>query len=133
MTQLPAAQLRVSQGEFLPCLTSILLFDADAELRESRKLLLRSLDSAVLAIGMYSEVSRLPSDSNIGLVVIAIGSEKRGVVRVAQYARRVWPNARILALGQAFEVLDDSMYDESVMPSFNPAGVIAVARRLLRG
>ncbi len=131
--QRSATQARFTEGQIPLSLPSILLVDADSELRESRKLLLSSLEKPVMALSMYSEMVGLPPDSNIRLVVVAIGSNELEVAHIAEYARRTWPKARILALGQAFDVLDDPMYDESVMPSCNPAGVIDAARRLLRG
>ncbi len=51
-------------------LSSILLVEADPELRDSRRLLLSTLHHPVLAVGAYVDVCRLPPDSNCCLVAI---------------------------------------------------------------
>ena len=119
------------QSEGVPLsLASILLFEVDPELRSTRHLLLSSLEHPVLAICSYAEVIKLSAESNCRLVVIGVTPNEHEAVRIACHVRREWPAAKILLLGQA-SAFDDPLYDESVMPAGNPAGVVEAARRLL--
>jgi hypothetical protein len=113
-------------------LSSILLVEADPELRDSRRLLLSSLKHPVLAVSAYSEVSGLPADSNCCLVAIDICPHEHEAARIARYTRKTWPNAKILLLGHPSDEFDDPLYDDAVSPSYNPSGVVESANKLLR-
>ena len=113
-------------------LSSILLVEADPELRDSRRLLLSSIQHPVLAVSAYSEVCSLPADSNCCLVAIDICPNEHEAVRIAMHIRRTWPNAKILLLGNPSDEFDDPLYDDSVSPSYNPSGVVESADKLLR-
>ena len=113
-------------------LSSILLVEADPELRDSRRLLLSTLHHPVLAVGAYVDVCRLPPDSNCCLVAIDLTPSEHEAARIAEHARRTWPNAKILLLGRPTKDFDDPLYDDVVNPHFNPSGVIESADRLLR-
>ena len=112
-------------------LRSILLVEQDPELRDSRRLLLGSLQHPVLVVSAYAEVCKLPPDSNCGLVVVDISPNEREACRIAIYTRHTWPTAKILLLGCPSEEFDDPLYDDSVNAPYNPAGVVETAKRLL--
>lgn len=111
-------------------LASILLFEVDPELRSTRHLLLSSLDHPVLAACSYTDVVKLSAESNCRLVVIGVTPNEHEAVRIAGHVRRASPAAKILLLGPSAG-FDDPLYDESVMPAGNPAGVVEASRRLL--
>jgi hypothetical protein len=125
---------QVAQGDRdIPLnLSSILLVEPDAELRDSRRLLLGVLQHPVLAVGAYIEVCKLPAESNCGLVAIDVSPNEREAMRIAVHARRTWPTAKILLLGHPSEEFDDPLYDDAVHPGFNPSGVVETAERLLK-
>jgi CheY-like chemotaxis protein len=112
-------------------LSSILLVEPDPELRAARRLLLGLLQHPVLAVATYKDVCRLPTDSNCCLVAVDINPSEHEALRIAVHVRRTWPGAKILLLGSPSENFDDPLYDDSVTPSYNPAGVIETAKRLL--
>jgi hypothetical protein len=113
-------------------LSSILLVEADPELRDTCRLLLGALRHPVLAVSAYADVCKLPADSNCCLVVIDICPSEHEAARIAGYARRTWPTAKILLLGRPSEEFDDPLYDDAVSPNCNPSGVVDSANRLLR-
>lgn len=118
-------------NEFPISFASILLVEADQELRNSRRLLLGSLDHPILAVSNYEEVAKLPPENNCGLVVIGIAPSEQEALRIARHVRQTWPRAKILLFGRPSERFDDPLYDESIIPSGNPAGVVEAAHRLL--
>jgi hypothetical protein len=113
-------------------LSSILLVEADPELRDSRRLLLSALQHPVLAVSGYMDACKLPADSNCCLVAIDISPNEREAARIAVYTRRTWPNAKILLLGCPSKQFDDPLYDDAVSPSYNPSGIVDTANRLLK-
>jgi len=112
-------------------LSSILLVETDAELRDSRRLLLGSLEYPVLAVSGYMDVCTLPAESNCCLVAIDICHSEHEAVRIAAHARRTWPHAKILLLGRPSEAFDDPLYDDAVNLQYNPTGFVDSAYRLL--
>ncbi len=112
-------------------LCSILLVEADSELRFSRRLVLGSLGNPVLAVGSYREVCELPSDSNCCLIAVDLRPSEHEARRVAFHCRRTWPRAKVLLLGQPSEEFDDPLYDDAVGSIWNPAGVMETVRQLL--
>ena len=112
-------------------LSSILLVEADPGLRDSRRLLLSTLQHPVLAVGSYADICRLPADSNCRLVAIVVSPNEHEAILVAMHTRRTWPDAKILLLGHPTEAFDDPLYDDAMDPSYNPAGVLASVNRLL--
>ena len=112
-------------------LGSILLVEADPALRDSRRLLLSSLQHPVLAVSAYSEVCGLPADSNCCLIAIDVTPNEHEAARIARHARKTWPQAKILLLGKPSDEFDDPLYDDSVSPSYNPSGVVESADKLL--
>ncbi len=113
-------------------LASILLVEADRELRDSRRLLLSSLHHPILALSSYHEVQKLPPGSNCRLAIIGLPPHELEAERIARHVRHLWPGAKILLLGQPSEHFSDPLYDEYVLPSCNPAGVVGAARGLLK-
>ena len=111
--------------------TSILLVEVDQELRSSRRLLLSSLNHPILAVCNYEDVSKLPPENNCGLVVIGLAPSEQEALRITRHVRKTWPRAKILLFGRPSERFDDPLYDESIVPSGNPAGVVEAAHRLL--
>jgi CheY-like chemotaxis protein len=119
-------------GREIPAiLGSILLVEPNAELRESRRLLLGSLEHPVLAVCSYAEVCELPTDGNCRLVAIDVQPSEHEAARIAMHVRRHCPYARILLLGPAPEGFEDALYDDAVSAYCNPAGVVDAASRLL--
>lgn len=114
-----------------PELASVLLVEADPELRSSRQLLLGSLQHPVLAVSGYREVCCLPPDSNCRLVVIDLHPSEREAQRIANRVRRIWPAAKILLFGIPSQNFDDPLYDDSVETVWNPSVVIKTALRLI--
>ena len=112
-------------------LSSILLVESDPELRDARRLLLGALQHPVFAVGGYMDICQLPTGSNCCLVAVDINPSEHEALRIASHVRRTWPGAKILLLGSPSQNFDDPLYDESVSPSYNPAGVIETAKRLL--
>jgi hypothetical protein len=113
-------------------LSSILLVEADQELRGSRRLLLGVLEHPVLAVSGYAEVCALPPDNNCCLVAIDISPSEHEANRIAGHVRRIWPKAKILLLGTPSGAFDDPLYDDVIDPSYNPSGVVNSAKHLLR-
>lgn len=109
---------------------TILLIEGKDELRDSRRLLLSCIDSAVEAADMQSLGSVVPATPSIRLVVIAIsgGSETE---HTAFLVRRRWPQAKILLIGQTCGTLREELYDDIIDPCCNPVGFVEVSRRLL--
>jgi hypothetical protein len=114
-----------------PELASVLLVEADPEVRSSRGLLLGSLQHPVLAVSGYREVCCLPPDSNCRLVVIDLRPSEREAQRIANHVRRIWPAAKILLFGIPSQNFDDPLYDDAVEISWNPSVVIKTALRLI--
>jgi hypothetical protein len=114
-----------------PELASILLVEADPELRSSRRLLLGSLQYPVLAVSGYRDVCCLPADSNCCLVAIGLGPSEHEAQRVAYHVRKTWPSARILLLDVPSQNFEDPLYDDSVRTLWNPSAVIKAALRLI--
>jgi hypothetical protein len=114
-----------------PELASVLLVEADPELRSSRRLLLGSMQHPVLAVSGYREVCCLPADSNCRLVVISLRPSEREAQRIANHVRRIWPAAKILLFGLPSQDFDDPLYDESVETLWSPSVVIKTALRLI--
>ncbi len=112
-------------------LCSILLVEADPELRFSRRMVMDSLQHPVLAVGGYQDVSTLPSDSNCCLVAIDLRPSEHEARRIAVHVRRTWPLAKILLLGEPSREFDDPLYDDSVRTLWSPLAVVETARRLI--
>lgn len=125
---------RNSIAEDLPLdLSSILLFEPDPVLRDSRRLLLSVLQHPVLAVSAYKEVCDLPADSNCGLVAVDIVPNEHEALRIAVHARKTWPKAKILLLGRPSEDFDDPLYDDAVSTFCNASGIVESAGQLLSG
>ena len=110
---------------------SVLLVDPDHDLRDSRRLLLSSRNISVITVSSYAEVYQLSEHGCYNLIVLSIRPNEVQACHVAEYARRCWPKARLLLLGDSCGCLDDPLYDEIVNPSGNPSGLIEAAERLL--
>lgn len=109
--------------------SSVLLVEKDDTLRDSRRLVLSRLHPGVQAVDSPVAVFNCAPDAAFRLVVIDM-SEPRAAERVAFYARRRWPKAKILLLGTSCGQLDDFLYDDLVDPCCNTAGFLEVSRRL---
>jgi len=125
------SQSAIPNGKLPLNLSSILLVEIDRKLRDSRRLLLGTLEYPVLAIGGYTDLCRLSAESNCCLVAIDISHSEQEAVRIAAHARRTWPNAKILLLGRPSEEFDDPLYDDAVDAHYNPSGLVDAAYRLL--
>jgi hypothetical protein len=112
-------------------LGSILLVEADPELRSSRRMVMNSLEHPVLAVGGYQDVSSLPSDGNCCLVAIDLRPSEHEARRIARHVRNTWPGAKILLIGEPSRGFDVPLYDEAVRVRWSPHAVVEAARRLL--
>jgi hypothetical protein len=110
---------------------SILLVEADPILRESRALLLSTLNLPVLKASSYYDTCKLTESVTISLAAISLLPSEAEARNVAAYVRRQWNSARILLLGTPKAEFDDPLYDEIVCPGFNPSGLLEASRRLL--
>jgi len=95
-------------------LASILLVEENAELRESRRLVISSIEHPVLAVSSYHEVLTLPRDSNCCLVAIDLRPSEHEARRIAMHVRSTWPSAKILLLGQPTREFESPLYDDSL-------------------
>lgn len=112
---------------------SILLVDANTDLRESRRLLLQSLSlTAVDAVPRFAEVIHLIPESSFDLIVIALDPNEVEAADVAEFARHYWNKAKILLLGTLTGEWDDWIYDEIVDPHWSPSILMEAARNLLQ-
>ena len=112
-------------------LTSILLVEADPELRTSRRLLLASLEHPVLAVANYHDLCALPGESNCCLVAIDLCPYEHEARKSATYVRRTWPTAKILLFGSPSPRFDDWLYDDSVRTCWSPLYLVRSARLLI--
>jgi hypothetical protein len=110
---------------------SILLVEADPVLRESRALLLSTLNLPVLKASSYYDTCKLTEAVTISLAAISLLPSEDEARNVAAHVRRQWNSAKILLLGTPKCEFDDPLYDEIVCPGFNPSGVLEASRRLL--
>jgi hypothetical protein len=112
-------------------LASILFVETRSELRSSQRLVLEVVGRPVLAVGAYHEVCGLPADNNCCLVIVDLEPSEHEALKVAKYARRAWPGARILLLGKPSEEFDDPLYDAALTRVWNPQDIVEAVRRLL--
>lgn len=112
---------------------AILVVEADPILRESRALLLATLNLPVLRASGYGDMCRLPDSAQVSLAAISLLPSETEAHKVAAHVRRQWSLARILLMGTPKAEFDDPLYDEIVCPAFNPSGLLDASRRLLLG
>lgn len=113
-------------------LGAILLVDADGSLRQSRTLLLSTLNIPVQEVAEYTDVYGLLESSPFSLVVINLVPSQNEAAKVAAYVRRHWSSAKILLLGKLSARFDDPLYDDIIDPSFNPSVFLDASKRLLQ-
>jgi DNA-binding NtrC family response regulator len=112
-------------------LEQALLVDLEHELRDSRLLLLSSLQVAVHSVASYTEVFHLNDAISFSLVVLNICPGDERASDIAAYVRRRWPRAKVLLLGTGCGCVEVLLYDEIVEPCCNPAELVEVAQHLL--
>jgi len=111
-------------------LSTVLLADPDLELRSYRELLLSRSHYTVVTASNYREVFDLRGESRFRLAVLSSNFGELALRAAAEFIRRRWPSTRILILGSARPVLDDSLYDEAVDCRFQPQELLSVLERL---
>src|SRR5271165_6248014 len=94
----------------------LLLMDGDAERRETRLALLAPLHSRVHTAANFLDVSSLPASTSYGLILLSVIENRIEMHRIAAYARRCWPDAKILLLGESAHSMEDYLYDELMKP-----------------
>lgn len=109
--------------------SGILLIEGDDDLRESRRLLLSCIDSAVRVVDFRS-AGQLSALCGLRLVVISVSGSFE-TEHAAFQARRQWPQAKILLIGASCGGLDHALYDEIIDPYCNPVGFVEICRRLI--
>lgn len=114
----------------VPPSAPILLVEKPGDLRDSRRLLLSCIHSAVEVADGPSRIFTAGPGPNYRLIVIDLRDPK-SAERVAFYSRRRWPRAKILLLGKIRGEFQDALYDEIVDPCCNPVGFVEISRRLL--
>lgn len=128
-TLLPA---QIAAQATLPAVVSpVMLIQRDDLLRESRRLVLSRIHPLVRVAEDLAGVFTCGPDVFFRLIVIDM-SDPRSAERVAFYARRRWPRAKILLLGSSCAQLDDFLYDDIVDPGRNAAAFLEVSRRLYK-
>jgi hypothetical protein len=113
-------------------LGSALVVEADVTLRQSRVLLLSTLSIPVQTATGYCDVCNLPVGICFSLIVISLNPDQGEAEKIAEYARRVWPVAKILLLGGLTGDFADPLYDDVVDPRFDPLALVNTSRRLLK-
>lgn len=114
-----------------PMTASILLVQHPGSLRDSRELLLHCLRCTVHVAETPADVFNCGPNISFSLVAIDLRDAKT-TERLAFYARRRWPRAKILLLGRDVANLQDSLYDDVVDPCCNPVGFVETCRRLIK-
>jgi DNA-binding NtrC family response regulator len=110
--------------------SSVLLADRDIELLSYRALLLSRSNYSVITAGNYREIFDLRGERSFLLAVLSCSLGEFALRAAAEFVRRQWPSARILILGSARAILDDSLYDEAVDCRFQPQELLNVIERL---
>jgi len=109
---------------------SVLLADTDFELLSYRALLLSRSHYTVVTASNYREVFELRGEARFLLAVQSSSLGELALRAAAEFVRRQWPSARILILGTAKTILEDSLYDEAVDCRFQPQEFLNVLERL---
>jgi CheY-like chemotaxis protein len=122
---------RVITGRPSESATSVLLVDPEPGARDLNCRLLSYRQLSIHAVGSYAEVYQLPEHACYNLIVLDIRPNEVWACQVAEHARRRWPRAKLLLLGESCEYIDDPLYDEMVDPYGNTAGFIEAVERLL--
>jgi len=110
--------------------SAVLLVDPDSEPLSYRALLLSRSGYAVVTASNYREVFDLRGETTFRLAVLSSSLGELALRAAAEFIRRQWPSVRILILGSAEAVLDDSLYDEAVDFRFQPQEFLNVLERL---
>ena len=110
--------------------STVLLVDPDSELLSYRASLLSRSRYTVVIANNYREVFELRGKTSFRLAVLSSGLGELALRAAAEFVRRQWPSARILILGSAKAVLEDSLYDEAVDFRFQPPEFLNVLERL---
>jgi DNA-binding NtrC family response regulator len=118
-------------GQSIGTATSVLLVDPEPDLLDTRCRLISCSHISVHAIGNYAQIYQLLELDGYNLIVLSLRPNEIQACHVAEYARRRWPKAKLLLLGESCGCLDDPLYDEIVNPCGNSAGFIEAAERLL--
>jgi len=118
-------------GQSIGTATSVLLVDPEPDLLDTGCRLISCSHISVHAIGNYAQIYQLLELDGYNLIVLSLRPNEIQACHVAEYARRRWPKAKLLLLGESCGCLDDPLYDEIVNPCGNSAGFIEAAERLL--
>ena len=110
---------------------TILLVEKEDVVRDSRRLVLSRVHPVVQVVEDAAGVFNLAPDARFWLIVIDM-SDARAAERIAFYARRRWPQAKILLMGPNCAQMDDALYDDRVEPAGNPAALLEAGRRLFK-
>jgi len=110
--------------------SSVLLADSDLELLCYRALLLRRSYYTVVTASNYREIFDLRNETGFRLAVLSCSLGELALRAASEFVRRHWPSARILILGNAKAILDDSLYDEAVDCRFLPQEFLNVLEGL---
>jgi hypothetical protein len=114
-----------------PSLPSILVVDSDESLCQSRALLLANLGRPIHRAAGYPDVCSLSPTECFALVLISLLPSQHEAERIAAYARRQWPGAKLLLLGKLQGEFYDALYDEVLEPLFDPVALLQVSKLLL--
>ena len=108
----------------------ILLVEPNPELAHTRALLLASLGYPVHIACDLSEICQ-QRGSLFRLVAVDVTPPLVTLQVILTTIRALWPQARILLLGENALGVEDHQYDERVAAAHHPADVVDVARRLI--
>lgn len=93
---------------------SALLIEPDPRRMENERRALMGTSDAVHAVSLAAALYELqpPEEPLIAVISSALGAVQLSAV--TEYVRHRWPRARILIVGEAYRVLEDHLYDETV-------------------
>jgi hypothetical protein len=83
-----------------------------------------SVAASPLALGA------IPKQESFDIAVLLNTLSRRGLRNASEYIRHRWPQAKILVISAEAEILDDPLYDESVLPGLPPESLLATIAQL---
>jgi hypothetical protein len=108
----------------------VLFVEPDVIERADRPMALLERDYRVSLAKDIREIFFLRERPSFAVVVLSALLGPFALVEAARSVRRQWPGARIVIIGQAANVLEDHLYDETVAQSCKPQELIDMLAQL---
>jgi hypothetical protein len=102
---------------------NVLLVEPDVIGRADRPMKLLERDFRISIAKDVREIFFLRERTSFAVVILSDLLGPFALIEAARSVRRQWPNASILIIGHAANVLDDHLYDETVPQSCHPKEV----------